>query len=174
MSPSESSRSSSAILSTTSSGSTRQSGLGGNIEWESFNEMRQMDSFRLSGRWLLDRKQQWGEKVESYRAGDFYWGKKRIKTSLALTSRVRLQFSWRQNKQKRVSNNSHLGEGTISATAILTSPPSHLRSSRSSLTTTATVILTSRPPPLLRSRPHISSSSLTIILLTSPPRSLSP
>ena len=81
---------------------------------------------------------------------------------LALTSRGRF------------ANNSHLGEGTISATAILTSPPSHLRSSRSSLTSTATVILTSSPPPLLRSRPHISSSSLTIILLTSPPRSLSP
>ena len=97
MSPSESSRSSSAILSTTSSGSTRQSGLGGNIEWESFNEMRQMDSFRLSGRWLLDRKQQWGEKVESYRAGDFYWGKKRIKTSRSTSSHQQGEVA---NKQK--------------------------------------------------------------------------
>ena len=98
-------------------------------------------------------------------------GKKRIKTSRSTSSHQQGEVA---NKQKRVSNNSHLGEGTISATAILTSPPSHLRSSRSSLTSTATVILTSSPPPLLRSRPHISSSSLTIILLTSPPRSLSP
>ena len=69
-------------------------------------------------------------------------GKKRIKTSRSTSSHQQGEVA---NKQKRVSNNSHLGEGTISATAILTSPPSHLRSSRSSLTTTATVILTSSP-----------------------------
>ena len=67
--------------------------------------------------------------------------KKRIKTSRSTSSHQQGEVA---NKQKRVSNNSHLGEGTISATAILTSPPSHLRSSRSSLTSTATVILTSR------------------------------